>query len=304
MARMQQWIGLSVLGLALTGCVSQDKYNAMKLAHDSAQERLAAAQREEAAAAAEAEVAKRNLQAVMDGQGNQTGLIANLTSQLQEMQRQYSDLEGRYQDAVNRTAPLVLSPEINTALTQFAQQNPDLVEFDSTRGIVKFKSDLTFAVGSAELQPNARQAIGRFAQILNSPEARGYELQVAGHTDNQRVANPNTIKKGHLDNWYLSSHRAISVGNALQSAGVDSKRLAVVGYADQHPVASNASPQGQAQNRRVEVLILPTTVRNGNGGATFTADNSGAPAPRQQPQGGANLNKDTANIDRGPAFNK
>ena len=306
MARMHRLLGLSVSFalVAATGCVSQDKYNAMKLAHDSAQERLAAAQRESAAARAEADIAKRNLDAVMNNNGNERGLISNLTSQLTDLQRQYGELEARYKQAVNNTAPVVLPQEVNNALTQFAQQNPDLVDFDASRGIVKFKSDLTFAVGSAELQPQARQAIERFAQILNSPSASGYELQVAGHTDNQRVSNPNTIKAGHKDNWYLSSHRAITVGSALQSAGVAPTRIAVVGYADQHPIASNASPSGQAQNRRVEVLILPTTVRGG--GASFASDTAPAPT-RQQPsrrQGGRELNKDTANTDRGPVLSK
>jgi chemotaxis protein MotB len=142
----------------------------------------------------------------------------------------------------------VLPEAVNNALTDFANQNPDLVDFDSARGVVKFKSDVTFNTGSAELRPEVRQAIARFAQILNSPAAASYELQVAGHTDSQRVSNKATMAAGHKDNWYLSSHRAISVGQALQGQQVDAKRIAVVGYADQHPVASNASEQGRAQN--------------------------------------------------------
>ena len=61
------------------------------------------------------------------------------------------------------------------------------VDFDSARGIVKFKSDITFTSGSADLTPRAAEAISRFAGILNSAAAGGYELQVAGHTDNQQV---------------------------------------------------------------------------------------------------------------------
>ena len=50
---------------------------------------------------------------------------------------------------------MVLPEPLNNELTEFAKQNPDLVDFDSARGIVKFKSDVTFATGSAELQPEA-----------------------------------------------------------------------------------------------------------------------------------------------------
>lgn len=303
MARMHR-TGFAFLGLATlmagVGCVPQEKYNAMKLAHDSAMERLAQSDAQAKAATAESEAYKRQLEAIMANSSNQGGLVANITAQLTDLQQRYADLERQYQDAMNRKGEVVVLPaEVNTALTEFANQNPDLVDFDSARGIVKFKSDVTFNTGSAELRPQVRGAIARFAQILNSPAASGYELQVAGHTDSQRVNNPATIKAGHRNNWFLSSHRAIAVGDELQSQGVGARRIAVVGYADQHPVSSNATEQGRAQNRRVEVLILPSQIR-GSGGATADA----APAPQPASKRGAPLNKDTAGIDSRPVINK
>jgi chemotaxis protein MotB len=134
--------------------------------------------------------------------------------------------------------------------------------------------------------PKAKDVIARFAQILNSPTASGYELIVAGHTDNTNVVNPATIQAGHKNNWYLSAHRAISVGSELQQHRVSAQRMGVTGYADQRPIASNSSESGKAQNRRVEVLILPTQVRG-----------SGAPAvasPMSTPSRKAKFNKDSA----------
>ena len=69
-----------------------------------------------------------------------------------------------------------------------------------------------------------------------------------------------TIKAGNPDNWYLSSHRAIAVSKIMLAEHVNPQRMGVVGYADQHPVASNGTEAGRAANRRVEVLILPTQV--------------------------------------------
>jgi chemotaxis protein MotB len=129
--------------------------------------------------------------------------------------------------------------------------------------MVKFKSDVTFALGDATVTPKVKEIISRFAAILNSAGADQYELLVAGHTDSTPVTNENTIKHGHFDNWYLSAHRAIAVGEELTKDGVSSKRMGVVGYADKRPIASNSTASGKAQNRRVEVLILPTTVRSG-----------------------------------------
>ena len=295
MARMSRlgfsFVSLSVVLLAGVGCVPQEKYNAMKLAHDSAMERLAQSDAQSKAALAESEAYKRQLDALAANGNNVNGLVSNLTTQLTELQSQYAKLQSDYENAMNQKGTVeVLPAPLTSALTDFANQNPDLVDFDSARAIVKFKSDVTFNTGSAELKSNARTAIARFAQILNSPVASGYELQVAGHTDSQPVSNPATKKAGHLDNWYLSSHRAISVGKALQEQRVSPQRIAVVGYADQHPVASNGDNAGRAQNRRVEVLITPNQVR--------TAGADAAPAPR-------NGSKDAAaTIDRGPSFNK
>jgi chemotaxis protein MotB len=186
-------------------------------------------------------------------------------------------------------------------LNQFAAENPDLVDFDSARGIVKFKSDITFSSGQAELTPRATEAIVRFASILNSPAASGYELQVAGHTDNQRVMHQATLAAGHKDNWYLSAHRAIAVSEAMQKDGVNPARLGVMGYADQHPIADNNSSTGRAMNRRVEVLILPTQVRGGSFVRTAPAV---TPAPiRHAAPPRAEFNKDGA-IESKAVFNK
>ena len=124
-----------------------------------------------------------------------------------------------------------------------------------------------------------------------------HELLIAGHTDNTRVVNPNTIKQGHLDNWYLSAHRAITVAAELRTDRINPQRLGCVGYADQRPAASNATSTGQQQNRRVEVLILPTTVKS------TVAASEGQTKGQVKKQ--SNLNKDTSvQIDRGPVLNK
>ncbi|MEO6436266.1 MAG: OmpA family protein, partial [Tepidisphaeraceae bacterium] len=122
---------------------------------------------------------------------------------------------------------------------------------------------------------------------------------------NTNVVNPATVQAGHKNNWYLSAHRAISVGSELQGQRINSQRLAVTGYADQRPIASNASESGKQQNRRVEVLILPTQVRS-------TGTIAGAPAGRiAAPAAKPRLNKDTGTLaqpsaatEQKPAFNK
>ena len=263
MTRTSRFVGVAAIALALGGCVSQEKYNALKLDRDGLAEQLGRSQTEASAARAEADSYKNQLQSLAGSGNNMSGLVTNLQQQNANLQSQLDALNQKYAEAMNRVGSgPALPAQLNNALTDFANQNPDLVDFDSARGIVKFKSDVTFATGSAEVTAKAKEVIQRFSQILNSDAAARYDLMVAGHTDNTRVVNPATIQAGHKDNWYLSAHRAIGVNNVLMSHSVNPQRLAVVGYADQRPIASNGSESGKAQNRRVEVLILPTQARS------------------------------------------
>jgi chemotaxis protein MotB len=299
MARMLHWVGLSFLGLSAVGCVSQEKYNALKLDRDQYAERLAAAQRDAQSSSAEADAYKHQLESIMKSGGDTQGLVTNLTTQLSEMQRENDELNRKYAEAMARPIGVsALPPVLTNALTQFAQENPDLVDFDSARGVVKFKSDVTFATGSSEVTPKAQDVIARFAQILNSAAAANYELMVVGHTDNQRVSNPRTIAQGHKDNWFLSAHRAIAVSEDLQRDQVSPSRIEVAGCAEQRPIASNATEMGRSQNRRVEVLILPTTVHS-------PAVTEAAPrAPRRAAAPVMNKDEAITSGDHTPAYNK
>ncbi len=303
MARMHHWLGLSLLSFMSVGCVSMEQYKAATMDRDQYAERLSASERAKDEVTAARDAYKAQLDAVMLNGGSKDALVVNQSNQITELQRQLDELNRRYEEAVGKVGKtVVLDPVLNNALTEFARQNPDLVDFDSSRGIVKFKSDVTFATGSAELTSQARSAIDRFASILNSPAAMAYELMVVGHTDNTPVQNQATKAAGHKNNWYLSAHRAISVGEELTRTGVSGSRLEVAGFADQRPIASNATPSGKQQNRRVEVLILPTTVH----GSTFASTSSASTPRRSSNKSRPQYNKDsTADSEpQRPAFNK
>lgn len=258
--RIRRYLVLAGLGLLSTGCVNQDKYKAMQLERDGLRQRLESAQLETVAARTQAASWKSQLDQIMNNNGGVTALVSNLQAQNTNLQAQLTDITAKYNDALSRigqSAPLPAG--LASQIATFADQNPELVEFDATKGTVKFKSDLTFDSGDATLKPSAVAAIEKFAKIVNSPAAGGYELMVCGHADNQKVSSP-TMTKGHKDNWYLSSHRALSVAEALQRQGVSPKRIGAVGYGEFRPIADNSSKQGMAMNRRVEILILPTQI--------------------------------------------
>src|SRR5205814_8414916 len=98
MARMARFIGTAVVGIALTGCVSQEKYNALKLDRDGLAEQLAKAQNDASTARAEADSYKGQLAAIMSQGGSLQGLVTNLQQQNANLQATLDDLNRRYAD--------------------------------------------------------------------------------------------------------------------------------------------------------------------------------------------------------------
>lgn len=114
------------------------------------------------------------------------------------------------------------------------------------RLIVTMPQDILFATDSASLRPTLQSDLRTVAQSLMAyPETT---VQVIGHTDNTGDAGYN------LD---LSQRRAQAVANVLASEGVPSYRVQTIGRGEDQPIASNLTPEGRAQNRRVEIVILP-----------------------------------------------
>ncbi len=119
------------------------------------------------------------------------------------------------------------------------------------RGLVVrvLTDNLLFASGSATLQPGADNLLAEVAQLLNLDSS--HPITVEGHTDNQPISNAQ-----FPSNWELSTTRATNVVRFLISQGVNRYRLGAVGYADLHPIASNATAAGRARNRRVEIVLM------------------------------------------------
>ncbi|MEZ5772016.1 MAG: OmpA family protein [Defluviimonas denitrificans] len=112
---------------------------------------------------------------------------------------------------------------------------------------VVMPNGILFATDSAAVQGSIQNDLYTVADNLNRyPNTR---VEVVGHTDNTGSA---------AYNQDLSERRAAAVASILRSAGVSGGRIASYGRGESMPVASNLTADGQAQNRRVEILIIPT----------------------------------------------
>lgn len=170
-----------------------------------------------------------------------------------------------------------LDTETDAALRELAAQYPDLIEYDATRGMLRFKSDFTFASGSDQVSDTGRRSIDALAKILNSSAARGYDIRIVGHTDSQRISSGTA--RNHPTNWHLSTHRAIAVGTELRSMGIDPSRIEAAGRGEFDPLVPNTASGNTPQNRRVDIYIV-RGYRRGPGAGVAPAP---SPAPARQP---------------------
>ncbi|WBL32553.1 OmpA family protein [Sinirhodobacter sp. HNIBRBA609] len=112
--------------------------------------------------------------------------------------------------------------------------------------VVTMPQDVLFAIDSSAVRPDLQRDLYTLAGSLNRyPDTT---VEVIGHTDNTGDARYNQR---------LSQDRANSVANILIGAGVPRHRVVAYGRGEDQPIASNLTPEGRAQNRRVEFIIRP-----------------------------------------------
>jgi len=295
MSKFTKWLGVAALGVGMstvTGCVSQKEFKQVKLERDEAIQQRDQAQQESEAARAEADSFKNQLGAMTDSQSEE---VQNLSTENEELQSELSSINQKYAEVVARGGA-TLPGSLVSQLSKFASSNKDFIDFESTKGIIRFKSDISFGPGSADLTPKAKDALEKLAKILSTGEASKYEIMIAGHTDSEKVSKARTIAAGNKDNWYLSAHRAITVGEELHKFNIPSFRMAMVGYADQKPLADNATDKGRAQNRRVEVIILPTVAKQ------LLVEKT--PTTKPVAKGKSTSKQEFSKTENGPALNK
>ncbi|MDB5295422.1 MAG: putative lipoprotein YiaD, partial [Phycisphaerales bacterium] len=139
-------LGLAAAALAAagTGCVSSEKYAAQRMRADQTDAQLSAAQSQVNATTAQRDITQQQIEKARTYQEGQSAMIANQASQITELTRQLEEMNGKYQMAMQNVGKAGSSPlpvQLVSELTTFAQQNPDVVEFDEKKGLVKFKSD-------------------------------------------------------------------------------------------------------------------------------------------------------------------
>lgn len=131
-----------------------------------------------------------------------------------------------------------------------------------------------FDSGSAGIKANSQFTFESMADLL---VGHGYRIRIEGHTDNVPIHNAQ-----FADNWALSTARATEIVRLLITRySFEPARLSAAGYAEYHPLASNDTIAGRAQNRRVDLVVLGVTVSGKpEHPSPIPSASSGKPDPR------------------------
>lgn len=121
--------------------------------------------------------------------------------------------------------------------------------------VLRLPERLMFEAGDAALHDEAKVALAAVAdEIVRHP----IRVRIEGHTDGRPIRT-----EKYPTNWELSTARATAVvAYFLEHTKIEPPRLAAAGYAEYHPIASNETPEGRAQNRRVDIVIAQDFVDN------------------------------------------
>lgn len=145
---------------------------------------------------------------------------------------------------------MVLTNNLTRSLSKEEMQGVDV---QVLKGVVyiSLADNMLYKSGSYEVSDMAGATLDKIAKIIN--DYKDYDVLIEGNTDNVPIS-----QKNIRNNWDLSTLRASSVVQALQNKyGVDPKRLTAGGRGEYNPIADNSTPDGQAKNRRTQIIITP-----------------------------------------------
>lgn len=210
--------------------------------------------------------------------------------QIQELQRQNGDLERERNSLQNELSRAQGDSENARRRALDLQQQLDALGKQPSGDLgggwqgnevfawTDVADDILFDSGKNDVKPAGR---AKLQQVMRDLQTRfaGREVWVVGHTDNQPIQR---TKDKWQDNLDLSCNRAMAVVREFLRMGFDKNRVTAAGQGEYRPRASNENKQGQALNRRVQIIAVVVPAPSNNGGGVRKA----APTKAAEPAGG------------------
>jgi chemotaxis protein MotB len=264
--------GILLCVAALSGCVKRSDYDALS----------ARAKESEAALNGQLEASRKDVgslqQALAEEQARSRAKdedIAQLKQELESARARQLELQAQLTDLVKDRSKLAASVQemqdaLNALNEQKRQTEARIAEYRKLlssfkalidagklkvkvvdgRMVVELPSDVLFASGSVDLSEAGKASIAEIGQILAS--LRDKKFQIEGHTDDQPIKTTR-----FPNNWALAAGRAIAVAEILVKSGLATTAVSAASFGEFRPVATNVSPEGRSQNRRIEIVLVP-----------------------------------------------
>jgi len=254
MTRLTRLATLTGALALFVGCVSQEEYeNALKKIRDLEdqvadleemrqfdKERITELETENATMAAKLEQMGVKL-------SDLSGDLSATQADLEAKKKLIEEMKKKEEQAAKRLATL---KNMLGKFKSLIESGKLKVKIKNGKMMLELPSAILFESGKADLSESGEATLAEVAAVLATIPDR--EFQVAGHTDNV----PITSKK-FPSNWELSTARAVSVVKFLQEMGVKPTSLSAAGYSEYQPTTSNDTDSGKAQNRRIEIILMP-----------------------------------------------
>lgn len=255
-------IVFTILCAALAACVSSSKYEKLQKKHRDYQSATEAKDAEQQALIDQLNatlVAERDQWAASEASykaqldalnAEKIGLIkdksklqateAELKAALADVQKRKAAAEARikeFRDLLARFKALIDSGKLKVRIVD-------------GKMVVELATDVLFGSGSATLSAEGKAAVTEVAGILKTIEGR--QFQIGGHTDNVPIRTAQ-----YRSNWDLAFDRAHSVLKTMIDAGMPATRISASSYGEFQPRVPNTDDSSRAQNRRIEIVVVP-----------------------------------------------
>ncbi len=145
---------------------------------------------------------------------------------------------------------LVELRELTLKFKQLVDAGTLKVKVQDGRMMLALSTDVLFPTASAALSAKGANSIRQVSKLLNGMSTKRFQIE--GHTDSIPIHS-----KKFPSNWELASARAMSVLNTMVSAGFKPNRLSIASYGTTDPIANNKTAKGRAENRRIDIVIVP-----------------------------------------------
>jgi chemotaxis protein MotB len=249
---------VTILGLALGGCVSQGRYDAAiadaaKARSQLIEQRSQAEKQHLADERALSQVKSELLTSELRFDAATRNAAALLQTKdalaitVEEFRQRMNELRRAQTAADSRAA---LFREVALRLRRMIDAGDLRIALRSGRMVLILPNDVLFDSGKTAIKDHGKEALAQVASVLASMPERRY--QVAGHTDDEPIR-----FSGFTSNWQLSGERALRVVEFLVKSGMSSKILSTAGYGEFDPLVANDSAENRSQNRRIEITIQP-----------------------------------------------